>query len=437
MQESSKFLTTLVCLHCERQYAPHTHPYVCACRSNQGSDLGVLEVQYDYRAIQQMFHPSALRHDPERSMGRYWPLLPIHNRQALPPLPVGDTPLHHAQRLGASLHLPRLYIKDDGRNPSASLKDRASAIAVARAQADDFPVVATASTGNAAAALATLSAAAGQPNVIFVPKSAPPAKIAQLLVHGSTVLAVDGAYDQAYDLCLEVCQEFGWYNRNTGYNPFMTEGKKTVAFEIAEQLTLLGERAVHGQSSTPLSFLRAPDAVFVAVGDGCILGGVHKGFQELLTLGWIERMPRLYGVQSTQSAAIYQAWRSGQTLPTPVQATTRADSISVDAPRDAFKALRAARQSSGAILAVADEALLAAILPLARLGAVFAEPAGAAAFAGLVQAVQDGLVQPDETVVVINTGSGLKDVQAALQVAGGTTVIEPTLQAVKRVLFQR
>jgi threonine synthase len=434
MKESPKFLTTLVCLHCGREFAPQSSSYVCACRSNQGSDLGVLDVQYDYAAIQRTLSPLSLRNDPDRSIGRYWPLLPIHNRQALPPLPVGNTPLSHAQRLGATLNLPYLYLKDDGRNPSASLKDRASAIAVARAQAEQFPVVATASTGNAAAALAMLAAAAGQPNVIFVPKTAPAAKIAQLLVHGSTVLAIDGAYDQAYDLCLEVCHEFGWYNRNTGYNPFMTEGKKTVAFEIAEQLTMHNKRASGVSLDADAPPLQAPDAVFVSVGDGCILGGVHKGFQELLTLGWIERAPRLYGVQSTQSAAIYQAWRSGQTLPTPVQATTRADSISVDAPRDALKALRAAQQSNGAILAVPDEALLAAILPLARLGAVFAEPAGATAFAGLVQAVQSGLVQSEESIVVINTGNGLKDVQAAMQVAGGATIIEPTLRAVKRLL---
>jgi threonine synthase len=161
---------------------------------------------------------------------------------------------------------------------------------------------------------------------------------------------------------------------------------------------------------------------------------VYKGFEELLALGWIERLPRLYGVQSTQSDALYQAWQAGLTIPTPIQATTRADSISVDAPRDALKALNAVRASGGAFLAVPDAQILAAILPLARLGALFAEPAGAAAYAGLVQAVRRGLVQPDETIVVINTGSGLKDVAAATAMAGGTTPIEPTLAAVKRVL---
>ncbi|MCX6047750.1 MAG: threonine synthase [Chloroflexi bacterium] len=428
----STFLTALRCLRCGNEYAPTAIEYVCTCRPNQGSDLGTLDAQYDYAAIRQAITPATMATDRDRSIGHYWPLLPIANRQSLPPLAVGNTPLTAAKRLGETLGLTQLYLKDDGRNPSASFKDRASAIAVARAQMAKRTMIATASTGNAAAALAGQCAAAGQPNLIFVPKTAPPAKIAQLLVYGSTVLTIDGTYDQAFDLCQAACHEFGWYNRNTGYNHYMTEGKKTVSFEIAEQL---GKRAPDaGIPGVSAPVFRAPDAVFVAVGDGCIIGGVHKGFKDLLALGWIEKMPRLYGVQSTESAALYNAWRAGLEIPEPVQATTRADSINVDAPRDAIKALNAVRQTNGAFIVVPDEEILAAILPLARLGAVFAEPAGATAYAGLVQAVREQLVKPDETIVVINTGSGLKDVNAAIHVAGGVTIIEPTLAAVKKHL---
>ncbi len=435
----SAFLTSLRCLRCGAEYAPTAVEYVCACRPNQGSDLGTLDVQYDYAAIHQAITPAAIVADPDRSIGHYWPLLPIANRQSLPPLAVGNTPLTHAKRLGAVIGFTQLYLKDDGRNPSASFKDRASAIAVARAQTAKQAIIATASTGNAAAALASQCAAAGQPNIIFVPKTAPQAKIAQLLVYGSTVLTIDGTYDQAFDLCQAACQAFGWYNRNTGYNPYMTEGKKTVSFEIAEQLgirdTGYGVRNTPNPvSRIPYPIFVAPDAVFVAVGDGCIMGGVHKGFKDLLALGWIEKMPRLYGIQSTQSAALYNAWRAGLDIPEPVQATTRADSINVDAPRDAVKALNAVRQTNGAFIAVPDAEILAAILPLARLGAVFAEPAGATAYAGLLQAARDQLVGPDETIVAINTGSGLKDVNAAIQVAGATMIIEPTLDAVKKHL---
>ncbi len=418
--QAPPFITALRCLRCGRTYAPGEIEYVCSCRPNQGSDLGTLDVQYDYAAIRQVADPSQIAAAPDPSIGRWWPLLPIARRESLSPLAVGGTPLFHAQRLGEALGLPRLFIKDEGRNPTASLKDRASAIAVARAQEEGRPIIATASTGNAAAALAGQCAAAGQENIIFVPKSAPQAKIAQLLIYGSQVLAVDSSYDDAFDLCVAACQEFGWYIRNTGYNPYMTEGKKTVSFEIAQQLAAGAE--------TPF---QAPDAVFVSVGDGCIIGGVHKGFVDLLALGWIERMPRIYGVQSTGSPALYRAWRQGRDLPEPVQASTRADSISVDAPRDAVKALNAVRRTGGAFLAVPDADILEAMLPLARQAAVFAEPAGAASFAGLRQALADGLVQPDETVVVIVTGSGLKDVKAAMEVTGGVTVIPPTLEAVR------
>lgn len=424
-ERESKFVTGLRCLRCGARYAPGAVEYVCSCRLNRGSDLGTLDVQYDYAAVARSVTPASLRADCDRSIGRFWPLLPIPHRDSLPPLPVGGTPLLAVPRLRAATGLTNLWVKDDGRNPSASFKDRASAIAVARAQAERRPIMATASTGNAAAALAGQAAAAGQQTVIFVPKSAPPAKIAQLLVYGSTVLAVDGSYDDAFDLCTEACLEFGWYNRSTGYNPYMTEGKKTVSYEIALQL------AEQSDGDAPML---APDAVFVSVGDGCIIGGVHKGFKDLLALGWIERMPRIYGVQSALSPALYNAWRSGAELPTPVRAATRADSISVDAPRDAIKALAAVRESGGAYVLVEDAAILQAMLPLARFGAVFAEPAGAAAYAGLLQAWCDGLVHKDETVVVINTGSGLKDVRAAMEVTGDVRIIEPTLAAVRSTL---
>ncbi len=423
---SPPFVTSLRCLRCGAEYEPGEIEYVCPHHANQGSDLGSLDVQYDYAQVAAAVSPEVIHNDPDRSIGRYWALLPLAERRSLPPLAVGNTPLTHSRRLGEAIGLSQLYLKDDGRNPSASLKDRASAIAVARAQEQGRAMVATASTGNAAAALAGQSAAAGQANVIFVPQSAPQAKIAQLLVYGSTVLAIDGSYDEAFDLCVEACASFGWYNRNTGYNPYMTEGKKTVAYEIAEQLALLQHKSASG--------FAAPDVVFVSVGDGCIIGGVHKGFRDLLALGWIEKMPRIFGIQSTRSPALYQAWRDGVEIPAPVQATTRADSISVNAPRDPVKALNAVRQTGGAFVPVDDDAIMQAMLPLARLGAVFAEPAGATAYAGLLQAYCDGLVDPLETIVVINTGNGLKDVPAAIAATEGVTVIPPTLAAVREAI---
>lgn len=416
------------CLRCGKFYQADEIDYVCACRPNQGSDLGTLDVCYDYDCISHQVTPKHFytdRADFSQGSHRYAELLPITDRSVLSPLAVGGTPLLFAPRLAATLGLTTLHIKDDGRNPSGSLKDRASAIALSRARMAHAPIIATASTGNAAAALASQCAAVGQPNVIFVPQSAPEAKIAQLLAYGSIVIAIDGSYDQAFDLCTEVCQTFGWYNRNTGYNPYMTEGKKTVSFEIAEQLA-----RAQNHNATGVAFV-APDAVFVSVGDGCIIGGVHKGFKDLLALGWIEKMPRIYGVQSTASNALYRAWQHGWEVPQPVTASTRADSISVDAPRDPIKALNAVRQTGGAFLAVPDTAILDAILPLAQQASVFAEPAGATALAGLIAAVDQQLVAAEETVVLINTGSGLKDVPAVMQMTGGIEPIMPTVDAVQ------
>lgn len=436
------FLTGMRCLRCGRIFAAGSIDYVCPCRPNRGSDLGHLDAVYDYDAIDAIRNEasvpaysdqSSLLSSPYRFIGRtierWWPLLPV-GPDSLPPLPVGDTPLLRANRLGEALHLQNLYVKDDGRNPSGSFKDRASAVAVARARETGREVVATASTGNAAAALAAMSAAAAHSAVIFVPRSAPQAKIAQLLVYGSRVLAVDGTYDDAFDLCVHACDEFGWYNRNTGYNPFMTEGKKTVSFEIAAQLAEEQDPASQKETEVHSPAFVAPDSVFVSVGDGSIIGGVFKGFWEMHTLGWTDRVPRIFGIQSSASAAIHNAWRDGMDVPLPVSAETAADSISVNEPRDATKALRAVRASGGAFLLVEDGAILEAILPLARLGGVFAEPAGATAFAGLQLAQRKGLLEPSETVVVISTGSGLKDVPAAMRVAGEPAIIPPTLEAV-------
>ena len=443
---SETLLAGLRCLRCGRTFLPASVDYVCSCRPNRGSDLGHLDAVYDYDAIGAMRNGttvpshagrsylfSSLSSAQTRTIERWWPLLPV-KADSLPPLPVGNTPLLRANRLAEALQLPNLYLKDDGRNPSGSFKDRASAVAVARARETGREVVATASTGNAAAALAAMSAAAAHTSVIFVPRSAPQAKIAQLLVYGSRVLAVDGTYDDAFDLCVRACDEFGWYNRNTGYNPYMTEGKKTVSFEIAAQLA--EEDHAVGDGGVPHVFppFVSPDAVFVSVGDGSIIGGVYKGFWELNSLGWTDRIPRIYGVQSTASAAIHNAWRDGLEVPKPVKAETAADSISVKAPRDATKALRAVRESGGAFLLVEDEAILQAILPLARLGGVFAEPAGATALAGLQVAMRQQLLDAAETVVIISTGSGLKDVPSAMRIAGEPTVIAPELDAVAESL---
>lgn len=412
-------ILNLKCTICGAEYQPDDVAYVCPHHGNEG----ILDVQYDYDAIATRITPETLRHNPDPTIWRYKPLLPVRADSSVPPLSVGGTPLYHTPELAAALRLRHLWVKDDGRQPTASFKDRASAIAVVKAREIGAAVITTASTGNAAAALSGLCASVGQKNVIFVPESAPQAKIAQLLTFGSTVMLVQGTYDDAFDLCMQAADEYGWYNRNTGFNPYMSEGKKTASFEICEQLAW-----------------DAPDRIFVSVGDGCIIGGIHKGLKDLFALGWIDRMPKLMGVQAAGSDFLYQAWRNGEDVLTkpPIAARTVADSISAGLPRDRIKAMRAITETDGAFIRVSDAEILQAIPNLARGSGVFAEPAGAAAFAGLVSAVRDGLISPDERIVVLNTGNGLKDVSSAMKAVEtiGTRAhyVAPNLESLKEIM---
>lgn len=412
-------IRSLKCLICGRQYRADDVDYVCA----DHGDEGILDVQYDYDFIGRQISPETLSHSNDFTIWRYKPLLPVHPKTEVPPLSVGWTPLYYAPRVAADLGLKHVWVKDEGRQPTASLKDRASAVAVVKAKEKNAEIITTASTGNAAAALGGLCASIRQANVIFVPQSAPQAKIAQMLVFGSRVVLVRGTYDDAFDLCLNAAKAYGWYNRNTAYNPYMTEGKKTAAYEICEQLNW-----------------EAPDRIFVSVGDGCIIGGLHKGLKDLLALGWIGKMPKLMGIQASGSSYMYDAWKNGEDILTKpsIHAQTVADSISAGLPRDRIKALAAVKETGGAFVSVEDNEILAAIPALARGAGVFAEPAGAAAYAGLVKAVDLQLVARDETIVVLNTGNGLKDVSGAMQAVNlantAPFIVSPDMEALKQVV---
>jgi threonine synthase len=413
------------CSICGQEFGPDDAQYTCP------RDGGNLDVILDYDRIRRGISPGDLGRSPDTSLWRYLPLLPVQDpgHYRTPLRAVGWTPLFDVQPIAGKLSLGKLWLKDDGRNPTASFKDRASAVTVARAQEIGVEVIVTASTGNAGAALAGMAGAAKMPAVILAPRTAPPAKIAQLLIFGARVVLVEGTYDDAFDLTIQAAEQFGWYCRNTGFNPFTAEGKKTAAFEICEQLSIASDE----KSSAKERWL-TPDAVFVSVGDGNIISGLHKGFKDLIELGWIDRVPRLYGIQSEGSAAIYNAFQVGSEDIQPVSANTLADSISVDLPRDGLRALRAATETGGAYVAVPDSAILSAIAELGRDTAIFAEPAGAAAYAGLLTAVEKNLLTEGDCVVVLNTGNGLKDVARAMDAAGEPLVIEPTLEALQSAL---
>ncbi|KUK46411.1 MAG: Threonine synthase [Anaerolinea thermophila] len=382
-----------------------------------------MDVLLDYAELKKNPLQQQMTTSRDFSIWRYVPILPVEDPGfAKTPLhSVGWTPVYESVPLNEETGLNQLWIKDDGRNPTASFKDRASSVVVARAGEIHADVVVTASTGNAGAALAGMAAACGQKAVIFAPKTAPQAKIAQLLVFGAQVILVDGNYDQAFDLSVKASQEFGWYCRNTGYNPFTAEGKKTAAFEIWEQILL------------PNSNLKRELSVFVSVGDGNIISGIHKGFKDLKELGLIDYIPRIFGIQSEGSSAIANAYDAGTEEIEPVHATTLADSISVDLPRDGLRALRAATQTGGAYVKVSDDQIIQAIAALGKVG-IFAEPAGATAYAGVLQASVSGLIKPEDPVVCMITGSGLKDINAAMKAVPSAPVIEPSMRALKNIL---
>ncbi len=400
------------CMECGTEQSPDYRSMQCpGCGGN-------LDVCYDYAFIGRRFTRAALAANRDYTMWRYRGLLPIRDGSEAPPIPVGWSPVHPCPRLAKELGLAELLLKDDGRNPTASFKDRPSALAVLKAREAGASIVTTASSGNAGVALAGMCAAGGMRSVIFVPASAPPAKIAPLQVYGAGVVLVEASYDDAFDLCLEAARRHGWYQRSTGVNPFMTEGKKTAALEIAEQLEW-----------------NIPDAVLVGVGDGCIIGGLWKGFHDLLQLGFIERIPRLIGVQAEGSSAIVDALMGdGRVRPRP--AATIADSICVGKPRDAAKALRAMRESGGCGVKVTDEEIVNAIGKLARTAGVFVEPAAAAPLAGLLRLRASGTLEAGTRVMLLLTGHGLKDVRAAEAICRQPLQIPPDADALDRALTQ-
>jgi threonine synthase len=394
-------LTGFSCIECARLFSVSEIGYVCPeCGGN-------LDTLYDYAGVAQQLTRESLGADRNYTIWRYRALLPIEDSSPVPPLAVGWTPVYDCPRLASEFGIKQLFIKDDGRNPTASFKDRPSALAVVKAGEAGAQVITTASSGNAGSALAGMCASVRMESVIFVPSYAPPAKVAQLQIYGARVVLVEGSYDEAFDLCLAAGRRYGWYQRSTGYNPYTAEGKKTAALEIGEQLNW-----------------NIPDKVFVGMGDGNIIGGMWKGFNDLHRVGLIERLPQMIGVQAEGSSAIVDAVNGDGTVRVG-PAHTVADSINVGKPRDATRAIRAIRESGGCGVKVSDELIIASIGQLARSTGVFVEPAGAAPFAGFLKLCESGAVKPDERVLLMLTGNGLKDIDAARRSVGEPLRVKP------------
>ena len=381
------------CVKCGREYEAVPDLTNCECG-------GILDIVYDYDYIKSVLTRAKLAARRKPTMWRYRELLPVEETTPDPELRVGWSPLYEAPRLAERLGLKKLWIKDDGLNPTASLKDRASAMAVAKAREAGAEVIACSSTGNAASSLAGNAAAAGLKTYIFVPARAPKGKVAQLLSFGATVISVRGSYEDTFELSKAAIEKWGWYNRNAAINPYLSEGKKTVGLEILEQLGW-----------------QVPDYIAISVGDGCTIAGLWKGLKDLYAIGFIDRLPKLISAQAAGCCPINRAVETGEPWQ-PMEENTLADSIAVGVPRNADKAIAAIRESGGLTVELTDAEIMAAQKLLGESCGVFGEPAGVTGTAGIKKLLEQGRLPADATVVSVVTGNGLKDVANAIAARG-------------------
>ena len=399
----------LECTVCGERYEPSGIQYTCP--RHDDPLVGVFDVIYDYDVVLDRFDAAIDGNIP--NMWKYRPFLPIETDADPITLNEGGTELFDTPQLSEELGV-HVRVKDDSRNPTASFKDRASSVSVTKAKHHDHEIVICASTGNAAASLAGYAARGGLDCRIFVPESAPAGKLAQPLVYGADVLQVQGSYAQAFELSMAATAQYGWYNRNAGYNPYQVEGKRTSGFEIAEQTR------------------NAPaDWVVVSVGDGCTIAGIWKGLREFAELGFIDDPPKVLGVQA-EGASLIQDVFHGDVDPEEV-ADTLADSIAVAKPANLHKAVNAMKQSGGDCVTVSDQAILDGEVLLGSSEGLYGEPAAAATVAGAQRAIEDGIIDRNDSVVLLSSGYGLKDTENARRAAGDPYRIDPDLSEVERI----
>ena len=402
------------CIDCKTMYEADEVTYLCpVCDKGNSLDMppkGVLKTVYDYKGL----IDNKIGFE-ELKRNSFLDLLPIENIDSLPNLRVGNTPLYKTRKSDNEDNSCSVYLKDDSQNPTYSFKDRASALVSAFAKEKGIDTIVAASTGNAGSSLAGICATQGQKAIILVPESAPKAKLTQIVMYGAKIIPVKGTYDDAFDLSIKATKEFGWYNRNTAFNPFTMEGKKSVSFELYEQLGY-----------------QVPDRIFVPVGDGVIISGVFKGFEDLLKLNIIDKMPCVVAVQSKGSDNLIS--NIGNKSFKVKNSDTIADSISVDIPRNYYMAIDFIDKYKGEVLTVSDEDILNASAVLSKNSGLFAEPAAATAYAGLLNYVERRKLENNSKNVVLLTGSGLKDLSSVQSIIELPNAIDPTLNNLKNLI---
>lgn len=404
------------CTDCGAKYNRDDVKYLCPICEKKNTDKkppkGVLKVQYDYHA-HRIFGDGASIFTRLKNT-KFIDLLPIDDIDNLPKLKVGNTPLYKQEKLNTK-ELPfNLYFKDDSQNPTYSFKDRASYLVSAFAKENGIDTIVAASTGNAGSSLAGICASQNQKAIIMVPEAAPLAKLTQIVMYGATIIPVKGTYDDAFDLSIKATKKFGWYNRNTAFNPLTIEGKKTVSFELYDQLKQT-----------------IPNRIFVPVGDGVIISGVYKGFEDLLKLGVIDEMPIIVAVQSEGSDNIS---RNMITNNFELKASkTIADSISVDIPRNFYMAKHFIQKYNGEWLTVSDDDIINASVELSKNTGLFSEPAATTAFAGMLNYMNANKLENNSKNVVLLTGSGLKDLKSVQSAISIPDSIEAKIDNLKNI----
>jgi len=395
----------LRCRECGREYEP-APIYTCEwC-------FGPLEVAYDYDAITAAVSREKIAAGPP-TLWRYADLLPVDGNPAVD-LGTGCTPLVRADRLAAELGLGEVWVKNDTRNPTNSFKDRVVSVALSKALDFGFAVAACASTGNLANSVAAHAARAGLRSYVFIPSDLEQGKVVTTAVYGGEVVAIDGSYDDVNRLCAELAGIHEWAFVNVNMRPFYAEGSKTLAYETAEQLGW-----------------QAPDHVVVPVASGSLLTKIRKGFDELHRVGLLDEEPRVRvsGAQALGCSPVAQAFIEGSDTIRPVKPSTIAKSLAIGNPADGYFALDVVRSTGGGLAAVTDDEVVEGMRLLARTEGIFAETAGGVTIATLKRLAAEGVVRPDERVVVYVTGHGLKTLEAVAPQCGPTATIAPTLDA--------
>ncbi|ABR31173.1 threonine synthase [Thermosipho melanesiensis] len=372
----------LRCISCGKLFEPSPSLYTC---DKCGQRYGTLEVIYDYEKL----NIKKTHFDKCGDISQFKHLLPITNYPVIQK--VGNTPVLSFKNF---FGIKNVIFKYDGTNPTGSYKDRATTIAIAKAYEYGYNTIYCASTGNAASSLAGLSSTTKLKTYIFVPSNIPPAKLSQLVVYGARVIQIDGNYDTAFEFSIKVGEKLNWYSRNSAINPYLLEGKKTGALELVVQFDF-----------------KVPDVVFVSAGDGTVISGIFKGFYDFYKLNIINKIPKIIGVQAEGADSIVKTFENGKPYtPVDIIPHTIADSISVGKPRDVIKACKYVEKSRGKFLRVSDSEIKNAIFELAQKTGIFAEPAGAAAYAGFKKALEYKLLSKENTVAIFITGNGLKDI---------------------------